>query len=195
MRFADFIELFYSKIKGLSGQSPKGFTLPEVSVAILILSIFIIVALTVFSNTYENINRADLDLDLLHEAQMFLSQLGKDIRSAYKISIRRGGFPNSEEVLVLSLPGPPEGDQGKEASIIYLYDPPDGKNLGIMGKVRRIASPSQSGIDLISQDVRSLKFNLNPSQTVVKIELDLEKKMYGITRSLHIDSAYRAGVQ
>lgn len=195
MKLEDFIERFYPKTRGLSHQSQKGFTLPEVSVAILILSIFIIVALTVFSNTYEHINRTDLDLDLLHEAQMFLSQLGKDIRSASKISIQHGGFQNSEEALILNLSGPPEGDPGKETSIIYLYDPPDEKNPGIPGKVRRIVSPSQSGIDLLSQDAKSLKFSLNPSQTVVKVELNLEKKMYGITRSLQIDSAYRAGVQ
>jgi len=170
----------------------EGFTLPEVIVSLGILSIFMTVALSVFSQTYGYINRADLDLDLLHQAQMVLGQLSQDIRNASEIATQHGAFQSSERVLILKLADPSEKDQGKGTYVIYHYNPADAKVSESPGEIRRIAFPSQSGIDLLSQDVKNLKFNLTPSQTV-EIELDLEKRMYGITRSLSVRSAYHIG--
>jgi hypothetical protein len=186
-------ERFDVRIKwGLASQE-AGFTLPEAATSLVILSIFIIVAMTLFSNTYANINQADLDLDLLHEAHMFLGQLGNDIRSALTVTVHSGSPQSSVEILSLKLVNSDDKDQGKESSIIYLYDPPGEKNLEGFGRIRRIPSFSQRGIDLLSQNVKSLKFSLNPPQNVVHVDLELEKRLYGVTRNFRTHSAYHIG--
>lgn len=188
MRFTSYEQI---KIQWKTHPPERGFTLPEVLVSLAILSIFIIVALTVFSHTSRSIDQAELDLDLLHEANMFLSQLSEDIRSASGVTTQHGEYQSSERILILKQSNQPEKNQ-EEAYIIYHYSPADSKNLESSGKIHRIAFPSRGGIDILSQNVKNLKFSLSPSK-MVGIELDMEKRGQGITRSFSLRSAYYIG--
>lgn len=94
----------------------SGFTLVELLIVLLIMSVVLAIAGTVLFSMSQTAARNDAMVQSEQKASTALAQVGRDIRSAHKISVPTGSTPANGLLLQVNQPS------GSTVNVEWLYD-------------------------------------------------------------------------
>jgi len=161
----------------------KGMTLVEVLVTLGILSFVLGATLTLYSSTFRNIRTHDSFLNMLHDADLIMSYVGKDIRHANEFL---KGYHTSETQIVVAamkrVKGRPEGDE--ERLIVYSLDAERPNRL-----IRSVRTGANSTSIELSTLIREFKI-IPTTQNLFEVTILLEDEVAGKVNTLQASSAF-----